>query len=302
MPDGMDRRTLFKTLGVGAGVASFAALASGAPTRKIKIGETSINWGSRAPDAEPGIRDCAKLGFWGYEALGVNLETLEAAPGGLGRILDQYQMPLPSTYFNVNLSDPALRKSEVEKVVRWGKIVRKYGGRIGVLGPNHVNRSTYDFKAARPEILASLNDIGKALADIGMVASLHQHTDTCVESHDEVYAVLEAVDTRVVKFGPDVGQLAKGGSDPVRVLTDFQPLLQSIHLKDYLGGPHWAGYCPLGQGKVNLPVILDILEKAPLLEYVMVELDRTPNAPMDPLECARASKEYLIKLGYKFRV
>jgi len=301
MPNGMDRRTFIGALGASAGAACFAALARAAPTRKLKIGETSINWGSRAPDAEPGIRDSARLGFWGYEALGTNLDALEKLPGGLGKILDQYQMPLPSTYFNVNLSDPAARKVEVEKVIRWGNIVRKYGGKVGVLGPNHVNRDTYDFKAAKPDILASLNDIGKALADIGMVASLHQHTGTCVELRDEVYAVLEAVDTRVVKFGPDVGQLAKAGSDPVKILTDFQPLLRSIHLKDYLGGPHWAGYCPLGQGKVNLPAILDILEKAPLLEYVMVELDRTPNAPMDPLECARTSKEYLIKLGYTFR-
>src|SRR5580658_8195725 len=205
MQNGMDRRALIRTIGLSAGAACLAGVAKGAPARKLKIGATSINWGSRAADAEPGIRDSAKLGYWGYEALGVNLEALEAAPGGLGKILDEYNMPLPSTYFNVNLSDPALRKSEVEKVVRWGKIVRKYGGKVGVLGPNHVNRATYDFKAAMPEILASLNDIGKALADIGMVASLHQHTETCVESHDEVYAVLGAVDTREVKFGPDVG-------------------------------------------------------------------------------------------------
>jgi inosose dehydratase len=294
----MNRRTLIRTIGLAA---SAACCASAAPARRLKIGQTSINWGSRAADAEPGIRDSAKLGYWGYEALGGNLEALEAAEGGLGRILDQYKMPLPSTYFNVNISDPAVRKTEVEKAVRWGKIVKKYGGRIGVLGPNHVNRASYDFKAAKPNIVASLNDIGKALADIGMVASLHQHTETCVESRDEVYAVLEAVDTRVVKFGPDVAQLAKGGADPVKVLSDFLPLLQSIHLKDYLGGPHWSGYAPLGQGKVDLPAVMDLLEKAKLLEWVMVELDRSRDAPLDPLECARTSKEYLIKLGYAFR-
>jgi len=298
MPSEMNRRTLIKTIGLAAGAA---CLAPAAPARRLKIGQTSINWGSRAPDAEPGIRDSAKLGYWGYESLGVNLEALEAAPGGLGRILDEYKMPLPSTYFNVVLSKPAVRKAEVEKVIRWGKIVKKYGGKIGVLGPDHVDRATYDFKAAKPDIVASLNDIGNALADLGMVASLHQHTGTCVEVRDEVYAVLEAVDTRVVKFGPDVAQLAKGGADPVKVLTDFQPLLQSIHLKDFLGGPHWAGYSPLGQGKVDIPTIMDILEKAKQLEWVMVELDGTRNAPMDPFECAKTSKEYLVKLGYTFR-
>ena len=34
------------------------------------------------------------------------------------------------------------------------------------------------------------------------------------------------VDTKYVKFGPDVGQLAKGGSDPVKVVKDFLPLIR----------------------------------------------------------------------------
>jgi len=59
-----------------------------------------------------------------------------------------------------------------------GAMLKKYGGVIGVFGPNHVNRSTYDFKAAKPGIVATLNDAGKALADIGLIATLHQHTDT----------------------------------------------------------------------------------------------------------------------------
>jgi hypothetical protein len=46
---------------------------------------------------------------------------------------------------------------------------------------------------------------------------------------------------------------------------------------------------------------MDVLEQAKDLEYVMVELDRTGNAPMEPFDCAQTSKEYLTKLGYKFR-
>ena len=112
---------------------------------------------------------------------------------------------------------------------------------------------------------------------------------------------MDSVDTRVVKFGPDVGQLAKGGSDPVKILKDFLPLIRSIHLKDYLGGPHWAGYCPLGQGKVDLPGVMDVLEQSSELKFVMVELDPSPNPPMSAFETARTTKDYLKKLGYTFR-
>jgi inosose dehydratase len=295
------RRALIGALGFGVAAAHVASpVAGGAPKRRLKIGQTSINWGFKAEDAGPGIRDSARLGYWGYEAFGKNLDAVEA-DGSLGRNLAESGIPLPSAYFDVNLSDPAQRAGVLEKAIRWGKILVKHGGRVAVIGPNRVDRPSYDFRASKAAVVTTLNEIGKALADLGLVTTMHQHTQTCIETRDEVYAVLDAVDTRVVKFGPDVGQLANGGSDPVKVLTDFLPLLRSIHLKDFLGGPHWAGYCPLGQGKVDIPAVMDVLERSATLTSVMVELDATPNAPMTPFECARASKEYLLKLGYEFR-
>ena len=146
-----------------------------------------------------------------------------------------------------------------------------------------------------------LNEISKAVDGHGITAALHQHTGTCVESRDEVYAVLDAVDTRYVKFGPDVGQLAKGGSDPVKVVKDFLPLIRHVHLKDWNGGPNWAEYCPLGQGKVDLPAVLALLEQSPEMKIIMVELDASRNPPIAPLETARISKQYLQKQGYTFR-
>ena len=296
----MNRRTIIKGLGLGLGAAAFGSPAAAAPERRLKIGQTSINWGFRVESAEPGVRESAQLGYWGYESYGDVVEAVEQQTGWQ-KLLDQYNIPMPSSYFNFNLTDPAVRKEQVEKAIRLGNILKKCGGRTAVIGPNPVKRPSYDFQASKADLIATLNDVSKALADLGLAAALHQHTGTCVDTRDEVYAVLETADTRVVKFGPDVGQLQKAGTDPVQMLKDFRPLLRTIHLKDYAGGRAWAGYCPLGQGKVDLPAVMDVLEQAQDLHYVMVELDRTGNAPMPPLECAQTSKEYLVKLGYKFR-
>jgi inosose dehydratase len=106
-----------------------------------------------------------------------------------------------------------------------------------------------------------------------------------------------------VKFGPDVGQLQKGGSDPVQVVKDFQSIVHHVHLKDYDGGPDFLGYCPLGRGRVNVPVVVDLLEKSGNDIMIMVELDPSEGRPMvmPPLETARISKAYLQTLGYTFR-
>ena len=47
---------------------------------------------------------------------------------------------------------------------------------------------------------------------------------------------MEAVDTKHLKFAPDVGQLQKGGADAAKVVKDFLPILKHMHLKDYRAG------------------------------------------------------------------
>ena len=294
------RRTFFRTMGLAAGAAALPRLTGAAPRRRLKIGHTGITWGYTPADAEQAIKDVASLGYNGFESFGNVLEAWEPK-GGLGKVLEAAGLPLISAYCSVNLTDPDKRKAEVEKIAGWARLIKKYGGTVAVIGPNQVQRPAYQFAENKANILAALNDIGKAVTDAGVTGVLHQHTGTCIEMHDEVYSVMEAVDTRYVKFGPDIGQLAKGGSDPVKMVKDFLPVIRHVHLKDFLGGPHWVGYCPLGQGKVNVPAILAILEKAPGLKIAMVELDPSPNPPLAPLEAARASRDYLKTLGYTFR-
>jgi Sugar phosphate isomerases/epimerases len=296
-----NRREFSKAAGLGVSAAWLAGpLAQAAPVRRLKIGHTGITWGYRPENAELAIKEVASLGYDGFESFGNVLEAWEPK-GGLGKVLDEAKLPLISAYCTANLTDAATRKSEVDKLVRWGQLIRKCGGTVAVIGPNNVRRPGYDFSAAKANIVTALNDICKALSDIGIVGVLHQHTGTCVEFRDEVYAVMETADTRYVKFGPDIGQLAKGGSDPVKVVKDFLPTIRHLHLKDFNGGPHWTEYCPLGQGKVDVPGILNMLEKAPDLKIAMVELDPSTNPPLTPIETARTSKDYLKKLGYTFR-
>ena len=172
-----------------------------------------------------------------------------------------------------------------------------------VLAPNGVpnNRAGYTFQEHKANIIAGLNEYAKAMNDIGLGAGLHQHTNTAVETRDETYAVMEAVDTRFVKFAPDVGQLQKGGADAAKVVKDFLPITVHMHLKDWIGGEHMAGYCPLGMGKVDLKAILDMVEGANPEANIMHELDGSPKMPYTPLETAQIGKAYLQKLGYTFR-
>lgn len=299
------------------GAATAAVLPVGAQKKRdLAIGHTGLTWiplGGR-PGAGPGgnpmtspqyveaaIRDISSLGFAGIELFGNQIEAMEAH-GGIGALLQQHNLELISAYCGANLTDPEQRKDSLGKTLGWARLVRKYGGRVVVIGPNAVKRDGYDFNAHKTNIVATLNEAGKAIADAGLTAVLHQHTGTCVESRDETYAVMHAVDTRYVKFGPDIGQLQKGGSDPVQVVKDFLPLVQHMHLKDYVGGENFLGYCPLGQGKVNIPAILDMMDDRKTDGRVMVELDSPPPQVMPAIETAKIAKAYLRKQGVVFKV
>src|SRR5581483_8508820 len=94
---------------------------------------------------EAAIRDIASLGFYGIELFGDQIAAMEAH-GGIGKLLDQHKLSLISAYCGANLTDPVQRKMSASKMMEWAALVKKYNGKIIVVGPNGVNRSTYDFK------------------------------------------------------------------------------------------------------------------------------------------------------------
>jgi inosose dehydratase len=293
------RRQFAATVAMSLAATAIAPLGA-QPKRRLSVGHTGITWGFKPDDAPNAIRDVASLGYAGFESFGNILEAWEPR-GGLLATLQEAKLPLRSAYCVFDLIDPAKLRDEVRKATRWGALIKTCGGSVAVVGPNNVKRGEFDVAQHKTHIVAALNDIGKALADVGIVGALHQHTGTCVETRDETYAVMEAVDTRVVKFGPDVGQLQKGGSDPVRVVKDFLPVVRHVHMKDYNGGEHWLGYCPLGQGKVDVAALVGLLESSGNDLMIMAELDPSPQMPLPPLESARINKATLQKLGYRFR-
>lgn len=296
----VDRRGFLKFAALGVATAALPTSLSAKKKRNIQIGHTGITWPN---DVTQAITDTGTLGFYGFETFGDVLTKYESQ-GGLEAALEQHHLPLISGYCTVNLTDSEKRKDEMEKAVAWAKLIKKYNGRIFVLGPNQVKRADYDFATHKANIVATLNETAKVVTDQGLTPVLHQHTGTCVESRDETYAVLDAVDTRYLKFGPDIGQLTKGGSDAVQVVKDYLPLVQHMHLKDYNGvDPHLLGYCPLGEGKVNIPAILDLMAGRKIHGMVMGELDNDPKdpSPTPPVDLVKKSKVYLESLGVTFR-
>jgi len=316
MKETLDRRTFSQLLAMSLAATATAGVSAWAQAKKrnVVIGHTGITWPGRSggggrrggggPPPPPGpalneaiFKDVSELGFAGLELFDWQINGLESQ-GLLSGFVEKYKLPLISSYTSVNLTDPAQRAGTIAAAVAVGGIMKKYGGKTIVIGPSgRVGGESYNYNDHKQNIVTTLNELGKAVTDIGLVAALHQHTGTAVETRDETYATMEAVDTRYVKFGPDIGQLLKGGVDPVPVVKAFLPVVQHMHFKDWVGGPSMAGYCPLGLGKVDLVGILDLMEGRKLEGMIMVELDRGGEMPYTPRETAQIARDWLVKSG-----
>lgn len=296
-------------LAAGASLAAAAGVVGcvgspAPPPRRRRIGHTGITWGYSPDNAPDAIRDVGGLGFHGFESFGSVLEAWQAR-GGLQQQLAAQRLPLIGAYCPLVLTDPAQRAQEVQKAVRWGGLIRQYGGSIAVIGPDNVDRQRFEFSAQRAAIIAALSDIGHALADIGITAALHQHTGSSVQTRDELWAVMESIDPRYLKLCPDTGELLAAGVDPLATIQHFGEIIAHVHIKDYNAGTLHDGYTPVGRGRVNVLAIMDALEALPGQFMVMAELN--PDMPSNradaatPRRAALASRSTFESLGYPFR-
>jgi inosose dehydratase len=299
----MNRRTFTKTLLAGVGAAALPEFAfAQASTKRLKIGITMLIFGAvpRTPEnLEPAMKDCSELGYHSFETFASILEDHDKK-GTLQALVDTYPIPLRSAYVTVNVTDPSRRQEQIAMLQRYARVLKKYGGSYLVQSCNGP-RKGYVFAEHKGNIISALNDYGKAVNDMGLGTGLHQHTGTAVETKEETYEVMNAVDTRYMHFAPDIGQAQKGGTDAAQLVKDFAKIIDHMHFKDWKGWEHMAGYCPLGEGKVDLTSVLETMEKANPSANIMHELDGSAKMPYTARETAEISKKYVQSLGYTFR-
>jgi len=101
--------------------------------------------------------------------------------------------------------------------------------------------------------------------------------------HDQLYARLDPG----VFAEVDVYWARVGGADPAAVIRQLGPRVRFVHLKDGPANSVEAPMCALGEGRIDLPAVLEAARSA---EWHVVEIDHCHG---DMLEALRRSVEYL---------
>ena len=290
---------------------------------KLRIGHTGITWLSD-DDYEDTIRTIAAEGFGGIELFGWTLPKMKAQ-GKLG-LFEECNLPLWSAYFSHDIINPSERQAEFNKIKEQGSILLSQGGTHVAFGGNIVDRRKVKYMEHKDYIVDFVNECGKLMQDMGLTLCYHPHTGTPVETKEEIMDFFQRIDPKYVAMAPDIGQIQKGGADPMEIIKTFEPLVKHVHFKDFGGklefdstanevgegetyfnfeekgkeidSTGYINYCILGDGVVDLKGILDYFAAKNFDGAIMVELDAGTNMPVTPKEAVHGNKLYLQKIGY----
>ncbi|MEU6389295.1 TIM barrel protein [Streptomyces sp. NPDC046939] len=163
-------------------------------------------------------------------------------------------------------------------------------------------------------LLANLDRIASVAAGAGLVATLHPHVGTMVESGEETQRVL---DGSGIGLCLDTGHLLVGGADPVALAAKQPERVTHVHLKDvrldlcervrsgrmsYTEAVSAGMYVPLGAGDIDIAAIVALLESAGYDGWYVLEQDTVLTSAPDtdagdgPAGDVRASVTHLLSL------
>lgn len=253
-----------------------------------------------------GLR-ATELGPTGY--LGARVEDVAA-------LLAAHDLRLIGGFLPVVLHAETL---DLKEVTDAAATLAAAGAEVAVLAARSLDGS-YDRKVRLDDhqwrvLVGNLATVASAVADLGLLPTLHPHVGTAVEDRDAVMRLLEASD---IALTLDTGHLLIGGTDPVELAKAVPDRIAHVHLKDvhadvaervrsgaggfsYMDGVRAPLYAPLGEGDVDVAAVVGALEANGYQGWYVLEQDCAltgePPAGQGPLGDVRTSVEFLAGLA-----
>lgn len=280
--------------------STFAENQSG--SSDFQVGYHAITWGDQTEQA---INEISQLGFPGIQIRAADYQKYADRPAAFKELMAAKKLTLVSISSGRATINADTKKQEIEERVKIAKWMKDVGGLYlqttdGVRLQQGVNDPD-DYR----KLGKQLTEIGKrTFTEHGIKLGYHNHMTNLGERHDEYDRIMNATDPKYVWALVDIAHMQAAGGDPVRFTRDYISRLLYPHFKDVI--VHSAGptrldgktvrpkfdFVELGQGKVNIPGVLQIMKDYRWKGWIVIELDSTP-AGRTPKESASVSKKYV---------
>jgi inosose dehydratase len=294
----------------------------------MRVGNAPVSWGVYEADRPnpPFGRILDEIARAGYEGTELGpYGYLPTEPEPLDRELKARRLGLGSSFVALPLEDASRRAASVAHALRVARLLATQGveeliladdedprrariaGRVAGDGRDGWSESQWREAAATVEAVA------KTLRDeLGMKVVVHHHAGTFVETPAEIDRLLALTDPAGIGLLLDTGHCVYGGGDPLEVLQRHRGRVRYVHAKDARAdelrhvrtsevsmSEAWQRgvFCPLGQGVVDFPRVVETLRSAGYGGWIIVEQDVVPDEKgrlePEPFDSARKSRAYL---------
>lgn len=295
---------------------------------RLRVGNAPVSWAVYEADRPnpPFGQVLDQIAAAGYEGTELGpYGYLPTEPEALGRELGARGLLLGSSFVPVPLEAPSERARAVETCLTVGRLLGTQGvtevivaddedhERARIAGRVPADGSASWSASAWREAAATLHAIARSLRDaLGMRVVVHHHAGTFVETPSEIDRLLAETDPDLVGLLLDTGHAVYGGAEPVDVVRRHGERIRYVHLKDAradeLGRVRaqdvpmdeaWRRgvFCPLGEGVVDFPRLVEALRASGYAGWLIVEQDVVPDEKgrlsPDPFESAKRSRSYL---------
>lgn len=285
----------------------------------VKLAGAPISWGvcevpgwGHQMEQDRVLNEMVELGYTATEFGPLGFLPVEAADRV--DVLRAHGLSAVGGFVPVVLHDP---DHDPEPEIRAELEVFKAAGATTMVLAANTGVDGYD---SRPELddagwatlLGNLDRLVDVAAEYGVLAVIHPHVGTMIETGEDVERVLNG---STIGFCLDTGHMFIGGAEPVEFARKHADRIKHVHAKDVkfeLANKVKAGeltyydavvagmYVPLGQGDVDLVAIIDALNAAGYDGWYVLEQDNVVNSePAEgagPFADAAASVKYLRSL------
>lgn len=249
-----------------------------------------------------GMKDIKSAGFHYFESVATAVDMFKGRTREFKAIMDEYQVYPVSFYF--------WNRGDFEKDVRTVQEALDFlaANNIHAINVQAAGKKGGATPAELKAELKTLQRIGAACKPYGILPCLHPHANTMVMFENEIDFMMENTDPAEIGLGPDTAHLTVGRCDPVAVTRRYAKRVGFTHLKDVRknkavqgdagkseGFEIYSDFLELGEGEVDIPGFLKVLDDAGYGGYLTLELDRSRYSNQ---ESAAMNMRYMRKLGY----
>ena len=142
--------------------------------------------------------------------------------------------------------------------------------------------------------LNCLGDIARRARERGIVPVFHPNSgeNSIFRYASDYHIMFDGLFEAGIGYAPDVGHMANGGIDPLKVIMENRELVQHVHFKDMTADHTWA---TMGTGIIDFESIVRFLEQTDYRGWIMTE-DESPDAVADSDGVVLADGKYMMAI------